>query len=157
MGIPLQPVDLNNLGWTPTTLETNNIANELVDKVAIATPLEELTTGALDGTGVFDTLMRTTKLHLQEEYDSERITGHEYTSVYISALTTVWQTAIQFLANRQQALLINAQIGLVRQQTVTELSNTDDSIPAGLGFNRVPTEVTTIDPDTSYGASTYGY
>ena len=40
-----------------------------------APTVDELTTVALDGTGVFDKLMQTVKLHLQDEYDSNRIVG----------------------------------------------------------------------------------
>jgi hypothetical protein len=153
MSLRLQPVDLSSLGWTPTTKQATDIANGLIDESPIlAAPIDTLTTEALNGTGVFDILMRATKLHLQEEYDAQRITGHEYATVYLGALAAVLQTSTQFLMNTQQVNLLNAQIGLVRQQTVTELANTDDSIPVGLGFNRVPNVTTTIQPDTSYGA-----
>jgi hypothetical protein len=152
MSLRLQPVDLSNLGWTPTTKESTDIANGLVSTdPLLATPIDTLTTESLSGTGTFDVLMRATKLHLQEEYDAQRITGHEYATVYLGALSAVLQTATQFLMNGQQVNLLNAQIGLIRQQTVTELSNTDDSIPIGLGFNRVPDTIVTIQPDASYG------
>lgn len=147
MSLPLRPLDLNTVGWDATTREATDVENGLVDStVSLAIPLDRLTTVALDGSGVFDALMRATKLHLQEEYEAERITGKEYTTVYLGALTAVLQTATQFLMNEQQVHLINAQIGLVRQQTVTELANTCDSIPEGLGFNHVPATPTSIDP-----------
>lgn len=152
MSLRLQPVDFSNLGWTPTTKQATDIANGLIDSnTVVPSSIEALTTESLSGTGAFDVLMRATKLHLQEEYDAQRITGHEYATVYLGALSAVLQTAAQFLVNSQQVNLLNAQIGLVRQQTVTELANTDDSIPVGLGFNRIPDVVTTIQPDASYG------
>jgi hypothetical protein len=154
MSIRLQPVDYKSLGWPQTTKQQNDVIAGTEPTVeALATPLSTLTTEAVAGTGAFDVLMRATKLHLKEEYDAQRITGNEYAKVYLGALTAVLQTATQFLMNEQQVHLLNAQIGLVRQQTVTELANTDDSIPIGLGFNRVPDVVTAITPDNSFGVN----
>lgn len=139
MSLNLQPVDLNSLGWTPTQKQASNEAGGADNfEQVLTTPLEKLTTSTINGAGVFDVLMQATKLHLKEEYDAQRITGQEYSTVYLGALSAVLQTATQFLMNEQQVQKINADIGLVRQQTVTELSNTDDNIPVGLGFNFVP-------------------
>jgi hypothetical protein len=148
MSIRLQDVDLGLAGWTPTTLDQTNAESGVgsTEKETLSTPIGTLTTVDLDGSGVFDQLMKATKLHLQEEYNAQRITGNEYTTVYLGALTAVLQTATQFLLNEQQVNKINADIGLVRQQTVTELANTDDNIPEGLGFNFVPQEITPIPP-----------
>lgn len=148
MSIRLQAVDLSLEGWTPTTKEAADLENgENASQAKIlATPLESLTQIALDGSGAFDCLMRATKLHLQEEYNASRITGQEYATVYLGALTAVLQTSIQFLLNEQQVHRINAEIGLIRQQTVTELTKTDDSIPEGLGFNFRPAVPVAIPP-----------
>ena len=70
----------------------------------------------------------------------------ELYNVYLGAMTAVLQTSTAFLMNQQQTHLLNAQIGLVRQQTVTELANTCDSVPQGLGFNHIPQEITPIPP-----------
>ena len=145
MSIRLQPVDLSSIGWTPTTDQVNDAVDnpESADKV-LATPLSALTTEAIAGTGAFDVLMRSAKLHLQEEYDNQRITGTDYTTVYMNTIAAVLQTSIQFLLNEQQVQEINARIGLIRQQTVTELTNTDDNIPMGLGHNFIPNVITPI-------------
>lgn len=100
-----------------------------------APDVSRLTTQSLSGTGVFDVLMNATKLHLKEEYDSERITGSEYTTLYLGAMTSVMQQSVQFLLNTQQEEQIQAEIALTRQKTVTELAQTDDTLPLGLGFN----------------------
>ena len=113
-----------------------------IDKILLESGAElkvpdvtRLTTQSLDGTGVFDVLMKSTKLHLMDEYKAHRITGEEYSAVYISALNSVMSASIQYLLNYQQEEKIQAEIALVRQKTVTELVNTDDTIPLGLGFN----------------------
>jgi hypothetical protein len=139
MSIVLQPVDLSLDGWIPTTLQADNAENELGAPAGLLeTPLERLTSATTNGSGAFDVLMRAVKAHLAEEFESQRITGNEYSTVYLGAMTAVLQTSIQFLLNEQQARKIAAEIGLVRQQTVTELANTDDNIPSGLGYNFLP-------------------
>lgn len=152
MTIRLQPVDLSLSGWVPTTVQADNVENGVgEDAKLLLTPLKKLTSEGLDGNGTFDVLMRSVKLHLKEEYDAQRITGNEYTTVYLGALTAVLQTSIQFLLNEQQAHQIAAEIGLLRQKTVTELAQTDDSIPMGLGFNHISKTVAAIPPVTVTG------
>ena len=152
MSIRLQPVDLNLVGWLPTTSQVNDAEAgvKASDKI-LSTPLESLTSGTIDGTGAFDVLMQAAKLHLDKELEEGRIVGQDYANVYLGSLTAALQTATQFLMNEQQVHLLNAQIGLVRQQTVTELSNTDDNIPIGLGFNHLPAVITPIPPVPSPG------
>jgi len=151
MSLRLQPVDLSSLGWQPSTLQEDNVENgEFTTEEVLATPVESLTTVDVDGSGVFDVLMKATKLHLLEEYNAQRITGKEYSTVYLGAMSAVLQTSAQFLLNEQQVQKINADIGLVRQQTVTELANTCDNIPTGLGFNYTPKEIVTIPPVDAY-------
>jgi len=148
MSIRLQNVDLGLKGWVKPTFEQTNDENGVgvKEESILSTPIETLTTVSLDGSGVFDQLMKATKLHLKEEFEAQRITGNQYSEVYLGALAAVLQTATQFLLNEQQVHQINAQIGLIRQQTVTELANTDDNIPEGLGFNFKPQEITAIPP-----------
>lgn len=148
MSIRLQAVDLSPSGWKPTTLDLTNVENGVggTEQKVLGTPVKSLTTVELEGSGVFDKLMRAVKLHLRDEYDSQRITGNEYSTVYLGAMAAVLQTSTQFLLNEQQVNQINAEIGLIRQKTVTELANTDDNIPVGLGFNFVPQEITPIPP-----------
>jgi hypothetical protein len=150
MSIRLRTVDLGLEGWTPTTKTVTDTAAGIGTKepIALTTPLDALTTNAIDGSGVFDKLMQVSKLHLKEEFDNNRITGSDYSNVYLGALQAVLQTSTQFLMNEQQVNQINAQIGLIRQQTVTELASTCDSLPVGLGHNFIPQEITPIPPIT---------
>lgn len=146
MSLRLQPVGLNTKGWQATVLSTDKAdAGDVDSALALETPIEALTDSVGDK-GVFDVLMRQVKKHLTEEYENQRITGKEYATVYLGSLTAVLQTSTQFLMNQQQVYQINAQIGLIRQQTVTELANTDDSIPEGLGFNFIPKEKAPVLP-----------
>lgn len=87
------------------------------------TPLtiNDLTQTTLEGTGVFDVLMRANKAHLEAEFKKDRIKGPEYATVYLQSLQTVMQTALQFLLQKDrnllEAQLLEQQI-LVAQQEV---------------------------------------
>lgn len=87
------------------------------------TPLtiNDLTQTTLEGSGVFDVLMRANKAHLEAEFKKDRIKGPEYSTVYLQSLQTVMQTALQFLLQKDrnllEAQLLEQQI-LVAQQEV---------------------------------------
>jgi hypothetical protein len=150
MSLCLQPIDLKKFGWQTTTSQDETIAEGYTcGEGNLSTPLSKLTKVDINGDGVFDVLMRAVKTHLREEYDQGRIVGKDYTTVYLGSITQVLQTSIQFMLNQQQANQISAEIGLIHQKIVTELAETDDSIPVGLGFNHIPVEgVTCIGPVT---------
>lgn len=82
--------------------------------------IKDLTTGATDGTGVFDQLMKAAKGHIEQEFLQNRIKGPEYSQVYLAALTQILQTSVQFLATSQkidlEAQLLQAQIDLTNAQ-----------------------------------------
>lgn len=84
--------------------------------------LTELTTGALEGTGIFDALMRANKAHLEAEFQKNRIKGAEYSTVYLGSLQAVMQAAISFLLTKQKAAaevdMVRAQIQLVNEQVL---------------------------------------
>lgn len=79
------------------------------------TPLtvEQLTTRTPGGTGVFDALMDTYRLHLREEMEKGRITGAEYTKAYIALAESAMNQAAAFLLGKDQAFwqAQTAQIG----------------------------------------------
>jgi len=134
MSLCLQPVDMRILGW-PSSAYSNMPEGYTCSEGHLGAELEDLTTNSLEGTGVFDQLMQATKLHLKDEFDAGRITGKEYSTVYLGAINSVLAQSVQFLLNKQQIAKLNAEIGLLRQKTVTELAQTEDALPLGLGFN----------------------
>lgn len=81
-----------------------------------ATPvvLTDLTTAVIDGTGVFDVLMRANKVHLEQEYTKGRIKGPEYATVYLGSLDSVLKASIEFLLQRDK---VNQEVKLLEQQT----------------------------------------
>ena len=100
-----------------------------------APDLDRLTTAEIDGTGVFDVLMQSTKAHVLQEYEAGRIDIDHYADVYLGALGAVLQSSVSYLLNNQSEKKTTAEIGLIRQQIATELANTSDTIPDDLAFN----------------------
>lgn len=82
----------------------------------------DLTEISLNGSGVADLLIQTTKLHLNEEFQKGRISGPEYSQVYIRSIETCISQGIQFLLQRdaaaKQALLIEKQIEQLDKQNL---------------------------------------
>ena len=98
--------------------------------------VNDLTQASLEGTGVFDVLMRANKAHLDAEFSKNRIKGAEYSTVYLGSLQSVMQTALQFLLQKDQAELqalliakqiekIDKEIDLVVQQTANAVIEAD--------------------------------
>lgn len=78
---------------------------------------QDLTEATVEGAGVFDELMRTNKAHLDAEFSKNRIKGPEYAQVYLGAVQSSMQYALQFLLERQRA---DQQAELVKAQVATE-------------------------------------
>ena len=84
--------------------------------------IDDLTLATLDGTGVFDVLMRANKAHLEAEYSKNRIKGSEYATVYLGSLEAVLNAALQFLLQKDkialEAQLIEQQILLAQVEVI---------------------------------------
>lgn len=74
----------------------------------------DLTEGetSISGSGMFDLLMRGFKAHLTKEFESNRISGAEYTKAYIALTEAAMANATQFLLGRDLAhwQVVNAQL-----------------------------------------------
>lgn len=82
------------------------IPDEILENLTKVQPRienKDLTEVSLDGSGVFDLLMRSYKAHLKQEYDSHRITGNEYTKAYIALTESAMSQSVQFLVSRDAA------------------------------------------------------
>jgi len=58
--------------------------------------IEDITTGVVDGTGVFDQLMKAVTAHLDKQYNLGRIKGAEYANVYLGSVQSVIAESVQF-------------------------------------------------------------
>jgi len=84
--------------------------------------IDDLTTGSLEGTGVFDKLMHSVDLHIQREFKSNRITGDQYATVYTEIMGGVLSNSTQFLLSQEKARwdAITAQL----QGRIVEIQST---------------------------------
>ena len=76
--------------------------------------ITDVTTGAINGTGVFDKLMSTVKAHIAEEYDKGRIKGQDYSTVYLGSIQSVLQQSIEYVLREK---MTEAQIAGVEKET----------------------------------------
>jgi hypothetical protein len=67
--------------------------------------IADLTSGNVTGNGVFDTLMAANKAHIQAEYDKGRITGADYSTVYLGMVQATLSASVQFLVARDKIAL----------------------------------------------------
>jgi hypothetical protein len=66
-----------------------------------------------NGTGVFDTMMRSVKEHIADEYNQGRIQGTEYSTVYLGALQSVMDRALTFVLEKDKR---TAEIDILQQE-----------------------------------------
>lgn len=88
---PVPVVDLTNGKYT----FTSDPASALYASIA-EVDLDDLTTVAINGTGVFDKLMASAELHIDREFKAGRINADKYTEMYTGVMSSVLTTATQF-------------------------------------------------------------
>jgi len=86
----------------------------MATSLVISNSISDLTEATVDGTGVFDTLMRANKAHLEQEFRLGRIKGPEYSTVYLGSLEAVMNAALAFVLQREKT---QEELALLRAQT----------------------------------------
>lgn len=122
---------------------------------------EELTSGCVNGTGVFDQLMQSVKAHLDVEFKSQRITGAEYAKTYIALMEAAMGNATQFLLQRDQAYWqaqaaqMQAFIGMVGTATAKAeyVKTLSEAKTAAAGYALTIMKLST--EDMAYGTAKY--
>ena len=112
--------------------------------------LNDLTLTTLDGTGVFDVLMRATKTHLEAEFSKNRFKGPEYATVYLGSLESVMRTSMEFLLQRQKISLeadLMAQQVLIAQAEVQKANAQTDLAIQQVLSAKVELEILTLNKD----------
>ena len=82
--------------------------------------ITDITTGIVDGTGIFDKLMASVKAHIHDEYDNGKIKGPEYSQVYLGAIQAVLAQSVQYALQEKQT---EAQVDMILAQTSELLLN----------------------------------
>jgi hypothetical protein len=65
--------------------------------------VDELTSGAVAGTGVFDKIMLSLSTHIESQYQKELIGKSDVAQVYIAAIQAVLPQAVQFVLSAEQS------------------------------------------------------
>lgn len=89
--------------------------------------IEDITTGSIDGTGIFDQLFKIATLHMDEQYSSSKIRGAEYAKVYLGSITEVLSQSVAFALQKDKLSLelqllkkdeakLDAETDLIRAQ-----------------------------------------
>lgn len=89
----------------------------MVDLVTEIDPTE-ITEGTIDGIGVFDQLMKAANIHIEREHKRNRITGSDYSKVYLGQLQTCLDQSIKFLLARDSNLLIQKQLEIADKENL---------------------------------------
>ncbi len=83
--------------------EVPAIPEELLGAIDIAS-VEELTSGSVSGSGVFDKIMSSINTHIESQYAKGILGKSEVAEVYVAAIGAVMPQAVQFLLSGQTAL-----------------------------------------------------
>ena len=76
-------------------LDFNDFSNGFIDTTSTGAPVWE-------GTGVFDELMKAINGNIQVQYDSGRIKGSEYATVYLGSMQAAISEAMKFMLTKDQ-------------------------------------------------------
>lgn len=94
--------------------------------------LPGFTSGTIDGTGVFDVLMKATRAHLKEEYTKGRVKGSDYAQLVSNVTVAVLQQAValytQSEIGKNNIEKIQAEINLLEQKFQTEKAQTEGKV-----------------------------
>lgn len=82
---------------------------------------EDLTTGVVGGTGVFDVIMTAMTAHLDAQHQKGRITGKEYAEAYTQMTVGAMSQAVQFLLGRDQAFFAAARAQIEAIRAIVEM------------------------------------
>lgn len=74
-------------------------------------------TNADNGTGVFDKLIQSVEQHIESQYKAGRITGNDYSSVYLGSMQSVLSESVKFLLSEQQ---VEKEVDLLSEQIISE-------------------------------------
>ena len=83
--------------------------------------INDLTKGSLTGGGVFDVLMASAELHIQDEYKKNRITGSNYATTYLGIIQTVLQLSTQFVLQQDNSWIELEKLKLEKEKLKIEL------------------------------------
>lgn len=112
-------------------------------------PVENFTEAKVDGTGIYDVLMKANAAHLEQEFSRGRIKGPEYSEVYLGVMQGTMNTALAFLV-QQNKLALEAKL-METQILIAEAQLAQAAIAlqiAQLQLQKVPAEIELLNAQT---------
>jgi hypothetical protein len=109
-----------------------------------------LTTGTLDGKGLFDELMVSVKQHLLEEFAQNRIRGSEYAKVYLGSMESVLGNTVQYLLGMSLIGEQKAKIALEIEKLKKELALfplQEQKLKADVGLAQVQVRIAELEAE----------
>lgn len=82
--------------------------------------VDQLTQGAVGGSGIFDQIMATVSAHIEGQYHKGIIGQSEVAQVYIAAVQTVLPQSLQFLLNQDQSYWATRLVQIQTQNAFLE-------------------------------------
>lgn len=120
------------------------MANVTIDQVvANDLHIEDLTTLELQGSGVWDKLLRNMRVQLNEQFEKNRITGPTYGQVYAATYEATLQAAISFLLAKERQALEFKQLELQNDLTQAQIDQIHDQM------QKTPYEIAQIEAQTA--------
>lgn len=106
------------------------MASVTIDQALLGEPLDisDLTTSQLAGTGAFDILLQTARVHLGDQYDKSRIRGPEYATVYLGMFEAVLNASITFLLSKEKQALEIKGLELQNQLAQAQIDQIHDQM-----------------------------
>lgn len=112
--------------------------------------LAELTQATLEGSGVFDVLMRANKAHLDDQYQQGRIRGPEYATVYLGSLEAVMRTGLEFLLQRDKNALEAQLLAMQIELAQVEKAKAEAELAIlNMGLPKIEAEIAHINAETA--------
>ncbi|MET6262570.1 hypothetical protein WID10_28095 [Klebsiella variicola] len=90
--------------------------------------LEDLTTIDLQGSGVWDKMLRNMRVQLNDQFEKNRITGPTYGQVYAATYESTLQAAITLLLAKERQALEIKQLELQNQLTQAQIDQIHDQM-----------------------------
>lgn len=98
-----------------------------------------------NGDGVFDKLMQTVEVHLQNQYTQGLISGSDYSQVYLGSLQAVLAQSVAYIKNEKDFVLTDSQVALTAAQEAEILASTirnDASVAAQIALQNAQEALT---------------
>lgn len=101
-------------------------ANSELYKSSTSVDNRDITAAATEDHGTFDALMAGVAAHLDKQYKMNRITGDDYSKVYLALTEAAMSNAVQFVLQKDVTkwAALNAQLGAITARVLLETEKT---------------------------------